>query len=113
MNKVVKDEYSRNTKKGKVEVNNGVVWAESAQKSTSKGNCILPTFTCSVGGKFARVLKDSGCQLNFISDSLAKSCNSRTLDNEVSITVNGFNTAREYITKIVEVKLALGKIYLR
>ena len=73
---------------------------------------ILPTFTCFLKNKQIRCLKDIGCQSNFIETKLAEGQKLKTLQDNIKLKVTGFNSAKEYITKIVEVPLNIGtKLY--
>ena len=73
---------------------------------------ILPTFTSSV--KRAdyvtdlRCLKDSGCQRNFIRESIARALKLKVLDSNVRINVTGFNEQKLLNTKLVEINIKVG-----
>lgn len=55
-----------------------------------------------------RCLKDSGCQYNFILKDIAIKNRLKVIENELSITINGFNSVKNYKTFSVEVPLAIG-----
>jgi hypothetical protein len=69
---------------------------------------ILPTFTCNLNNKLIRVLKDSGCQSNFVEEKLAKSLNLEIVKNNVELRVRGINTCQEYKSKIVKLNIMIG-----
>ena len=74
------------------------------------GHSVLPTFTFNIPGKskLYRCIKDSGSQNTFISEKLCKLNNFKTVKENLTLTVNGFNGSRTYKTKIVEVSLEVG-----
>ena len=92
-------------------VNSGAVWTESVLQSNIGSECILPTFTFSIKGHLIRAMKDSGCQTNFIEESLARKLNLKTIEDNIVITVNGFNGSQTYQTKIVNVPINIGNKY--
>ena len=95
------------TPKNPKQTNNGVVWME-ALHNVNSGESILPTFTAVMANdRVVRCLKDSGCQRNFILESLADELNLKVKEN-MQITVNGFNSSKTYESKIVELCLKLG-----
>ena len=72
------------------------------------GNSVLPTFTCRINGNCqVRVLKDLGCQSNFITEQVATSQNLKVIHENVVFKIKGFNSDKEYITKIVEVEIGI------
>ena len=81
---------------------------KEALQTQSGKESILPTFTCSLKGKNIRILKDSGCQSHFIEENLAKKLNLKIIKSNFPLTVNGFNTSKEYKTNIVEAELYYG-----
>lgn len=73
------------------------------------GESVLPTFTCTIAGKAkVRGLKDGGCQSKCITADLANSLKLKVIDDNVKLTVNGFNTSKQYITNLVEAKIKFG-----
>ena len=90
------------------DVASGVVWTEAALQSDVGGNAILPTFTFKLGDQIIRGMKDSGCQPNFINESLAVKLKLPIVSDDLIIKVNGFNESREYKTKMVQLDLYLG-----
>ena len=50
----------------------------------------------------AKSFKDGGSQLSFICEELAEVLN-------IPLTVNGFNTSRKMITKLVKADIKIGK----
>ena len=73
-----------------------------------EGNTILPTFSTSIEGTCIRVLKDTGCQANYIEESLAKDLNLKVVKDSVSLTIKGINSSKSYMTKQVEIELSVG-----
>lgn len=73
----------------------------------SDSECILPTFTCLMGNRIVRCLKDGGSQSNFISASLADSLNLKTIE-PVILIVNGINQSKQYNSRSVEIKIKLN-----
>ena len=70
---------------------------------------ILPTFTCKLSdGTPIRVLRDGGCQCNFVKESIANSQGLKVLQDNISMQINGFNGSKVYQTKLVAVELVLG-----
>ncbi|XP_068225059.1 uncharacterized protein [Palaemon carinicauda] len=73
-----------------------------------EGYTILPTFNISIKGTNLRVLKDTGCQANYIEENLAQDLNLKVVKNGVSLTINGINSSKSYKTKKVEIELPIG-----
>ena len=73
---------------------------------------ILPTFTAGISGYAeaaeVRCLKDSGCQRNFIIDSLAKKLKLKILEPNLCINITGFNENKVLKTKVVEIPITVG-----
>ena len=71
---------------------------------------MLPTFSFSVIGSECqyRGFKDSGSQSTFISRKLVEMHKLITLQDKVTVTINGFNSPKTYVTKLVEVPIVLG-----
>ena len=72
---------------------------------------VLPTFTFNIGGDddYYRGLRDSASQNTFISSELAKKFNLKVISSKVELTINGFNSSKDYFTDFVEVPIRLGK----
>ena len=88
---------------------NFTVWSKALFSSLSGGS-VLPTFTGELtSGRKIRGMKDSGCQVNFVSEKLAKDENFKVIRKNYQVIVHGFNTPKEYSTKIVKFKIRLGK----
>ena len=88
---------------------NFTVWSKALFSSLSGGS-VLPTFTGELtNGRKIRGMKDSGCQVNFVSERLAKDENFKVIRKNYQVIVYGFNTSKEYSTKIVKFKIRLGK----
>ena len=80
--------------------------------STFDCNSILPTFTFDLGNScLFRGLKDNGSQSSFVSERLLKKCSYKILDNDVDLTIKGFNSSRKYETKTVEINCKFGNDY--
>ena len=80
---------------------NFTVWSKALFSSLSGGS-VLPTFTGELtSGRKIRGMKDSGCQVNFVSERLAKDENFKVIRKNYQVIVHGFNTPKEYSTKIV------------
>ncbi|XP_068203538.1 uncharacterized protein [Palaemon carinicauda] len=72
---------------------------------TTDGASVLPTFTCEMlNGALVRGLKDCGCQTSFVTEKLASDNRLKVLEDNVFLTVNGFNSSKKYKSKIVELK---------
>ena len=91
-------------------VTNNVVWTENVMQVNSGSDSVLPTFSCMVGHKKLRCLKDSGCQPHFITCDVAESLNLPVVVSDFQITINGFNESKCYNTKIVKVNLLLSDV---
>ena len=74
------------------------------------GHSVLPTFTFTIPGKnkLYRCIKDSGSQNTFISKELCEHNNFKTVKENLTLTVNGFNGSKNYKTKVVEVCIEVG-----
>jgi len=71
-------------------------------------NVLLPTFRCTLRNFNIRCMKDTGAQPNFIKLSLAKKLNLPIVNANFPMTVSGWNTSHDYVTKIVKVELCIG-----
>jgi len=70
---------------------------------------VLPTFTCLLNDSLKiRGLRDLGSQNNFIKLEIADRCNLKILQNGVKLKVTGFNSSKEFCTKIVEMPIVIG-----
>ena len=108
--KEIKKENSKEKTKAKeIRTANNVAVITEAMPSILESESILPTFTLLVQDVQLRALKDSGCQSNFIKESVANSQNLKVLNDKVRLNVKGFNSDQGYVTKIVEVELLIGK----
>ena len=87
--------------------NNNIVWT-SRVGGTADGTA-LPTFTAVVDNKLVRVMKDTGAQATLISKNFADKCNFEVLQKDISITINGFNEKKLYVTNLVKVPVKVGK----
>lgn len=84
-------------------INNSVVWTDFALRGESGMQVILPTFTFVKNGAILRGMKDTG----YVSPILSKPQLPRVC-NDYSVTVNGFNESKSYLTKTVSLELELG-----
>jgi hypothetical protein len=53
--------------------------------------------------------------MNFVSEYIADTCNLKVLQFDVSLVINGFNSEKNYVTKIVEIPIKFvtgGKVVL-
>ena len=76
--------------------------------SDNFGDAILPTFTCFLGNRKIRGLKDTGCQTNLICSSIADELNLKVVQDDIVLTINGINKSQQYSTKLVEANLKFG-----
>ena len=82
---------------------------EEAFQSYSGNESILPTFTFVLkNNSIIRGMKDSGCQANFVTEDFALKNKLKVLKNDYTLTVNGFNSSKEYITKLVALEFKNG-----
>ena len=92
----------------KEEVSNGMILSVGALR-TSSTESILPTFTCNLDNQTEiRCLLDCGSQTNFVTEDTAISNNLKVIKNNVNLTVNGFNSSKHYVTKLVEVNIGIS-----
>ena len=92
----------------KDEVSSGMILSVGALRAIST-ECILPTFTCYLSNQTEiRCLVDCGSQTTFVTEALVKANNLKVLKKNVNLTVNGFNSSKQYITKLVEVNVEVG-----
>ena len=54
------------------------------------------------------MLKDGGCQSNFISNNLASKLDLVAVQDQLHLTVNGINYTRSYVTKSVKLNLVVA-----
>ena len=95
----------------KQEVVTGCVMAHITESFSSDVDIgsLLPTFACVMEEKIkVRCLKDPGSQMNFISSTLADKLSLKTVKDQTPVMVNGINTSQQYVTRIVEVRIAIG-----
>ena len=64
---------------------------------------ILPTFSCTLGPSKKRRLKDSGSQANYISECALEGQWFKIVKDNFDLIVNGFNGAKCYRTRIVQI----------
>jgi hypothetical protein len=104
--------YSSNghggSKNGNTEVTTNLNWSEALATSSNDENILLPTFSCNLisrnNSTLIRVLKDGGCQKNFIKKSLVQELKLPVVDN-ITINIHGFNSSKTIKTEVVEVSL--------
>jgi len=97
--------------KGKVVSN--VVWTGAAMQSAIGGNSVLPTFTCFMNGYQVRGMKDSGCQPSFVESELAEKLDLPVVSEDIQIKISGFNSSKNYKTKIVMLEMYIGGEFVR
>ena len=95
---------------GKESVYNGICSVELLNLSTK---CIeknmLPTFSCSLSNnETIRVLADSGAETSFISSEVIENYNYEVLENDVKLSIKGFNSLRNVKTKLVKLEVLIG-----
>lgn len=89
-------------------VHSGVACLINVDEISDTSDSILPTFTCRIGNKQFRALRDSGSQGNFVSKDLLKDVKHSVVDSPVSLTVTGINEKKTYETETVSLNIALG-----
>ena len=76
------------------------------------GDILLPTLSCEIvttnRNKIVRILKDSGCQRNFICESLVNEYKFPVVEDNVNLTIHGFNSSKNIKTKVVNIDLKFG-----
>ena len=87
--------------------NSGVVVLQSFSCDS-----VLPTFSFSINknGKLLRGLSDRGSQSSFITESVASNQNLRCLQENVKLTIKGFNELKHYVSRLVEVPIHSGNL---
>ena len=75
-----------------------------------EGN-LLPTFSCKIlDGSSLRTLQDSGAQTSFIRSDIATANDFRILQNDIVLTVKGFNSKKIITTNLVEVVVLISDV---
>lgn len=98
------------TKISSNETTNSVVWTQQMNHSDLNKSTVLPTFSCKIGNAaVVRCMLDTGCQTNFILERLATQNDFPVVKRNVQLTVNGFNSSKEYNTNIVSIPITVGK----
>ena len=92
------------TKMVKSEATNGVVVLPIV-------NCdsVLPTFSFYINKSMVCGLNDRGSQSSFVTERLVSSHNLKVIQDEVKLTINGFNKPQIYLSRVVEVPVCLGQ----
>lgn len=85
----------------------GVAWMQSITRHSVGSQTILPTLTAHMKDSLIRVMKDSGCQPNVITESLADDLELPTVLSNLNITFHGFNDRKTYKTREVSLSLKL------
>ena len=98
----------KNAKTKKVQ-SKATTFATYTSRRETEGGLALPTLSGCIGNSLFRIMKDTGSQCNFIEESVAEKCKLKIVKNDVSLTINGINSSKNCIAKIVEVPLTLGK----
>ena len=70
---------------------------------------VLPTFTFSISGhdNLFRGLKDSGSQSTFVSKKLYDLHRFETINDNISLSITGFNGTKSYKSKVVEIPIRI------
>ena len=91
------------------ETSTGVVLTQYAQHSDFNKSNALPTFTCGLGRvKHVRAMLDTGCQTNFVLQSIVKKNKFPIVTENLKLTINGFNSSKDYYTNVVSVPISVG-----
>ena len=78
-------------------------------QSGSRLDSVLSTLTCCLGkGEVVRVLRDSGSQLNFISNSLLSKSEHTVIENNFNLTINGFNGSKKYSCQLISMPIVFN-----
>ena len=88
---------------------NGVVCPGSSFQSNGGIDSILPTFSYTLGPSKIRGLKDSGSQANYISECALEGQCFKIVKDNFDLIVNGFNGAKCYRTRIVQIAVKIGE----
>ena len=102
----------KNVKRKNGNISSGAVGIE-CRTLNSRSDCatILPTFSAYFSnGNSIHCMKDTGAQCSFIVESVARRENLKVLDDNLELTINGFNCSKPYTSKLVEVNLKFGNI---
>ena len=104
------DSYSSQRTKQNInlkrESSNKLVVTSSMLQSGSRLDSVLSTLTCCLGkGEVVRVLRDSGSQLNFISNSLLSKSEHTVIENNFNLTINGFNGSKKYSCQLISMPI--------
>lgn len=99
---------SKDNTHGNKSSSNGVALTEALRNSTDDNAICLPTFTCRLQSETVRVLRDSGCQRNFLCDSIAKKHNLKVLEHDIDLDIHGFNVTKTVQANLVEVPLLIA-----
>lgn len=97
------------SKSNKQEISGCMVKITDVFQSHLDIESILPTFCCEFESKLkVRCLKDSGCQCNFIVNSIADELGLKTVRDNICLDIKGINITRQYNTRLVEATINLG-----
>lgn len=88
---------------------NNISWSEALVTIDRDEPILLPTLTAKLLGdnnyKNVRILKDGGCQRNFVKEAVAELLKFPIIDNNLKLQVHGFNSSKIIQTKAVEVSM--------
>ena len=108
--KVIKEDDSKSCKNvNKKGESSAHLTVSEVLKSLDAEALILPTFSYKINGRYIRVLKDGGCQTNFITEDFARSLDLKVLDKKVKVKINGINISLSYVSKIVQFDMSIGE----
>jgi hypothetical protein len=91
-------------------VQNGTATINCGMNTDNISNAvILPTFTVKLSNDLiVRALRDTGAQTSFVSRDILKNIPYKVIKKDFTLTVNGFNAAKQYVTDVIELKVKLG-----
>ena len=93
-------------------VQNKLSIVQTLSVDCSYDQVLLPSFTCDVKNNDTclniRILKDSGTQRNFITEHVAIELGLESVKENVKLSINGFNSVRNIMTRIVNVPLRVN-----
>ena len=74
-------------------------------------NCdsVLPTFSFYINKAMVRGLNDRCSQSSFVSERLVSFHNLKVIQDNVKLTINGFNKPQSYLSRVVELPVCLGQ----
>jgi len=105
------DNNSSNANSNDVRVSSSVITIASNSISNSS-DMIVPTFTAKFLSKkksvVSRVLYDPASQFSFVTEDCINNIPHKVIKNNVKLNVSGFNSSREFSTKLVELNATVA-----